>query len=82
MRKNFFVGAAVERAVERGDGRGGGGIRIDVRAPNAANRIGGAILLVVRVQDEKNVERTLEGRVRPVLRFGRAEKGMFRKLPV
>ena len=58
--QDFFVGAAVERAVQRGNGGGGGGIGVDVRAAYAAHGVGGAILFVVGVQDEQNVEGVLE----------------------
>src|SRR5229473_5682134 len=72
--QNFFIGAAMERAVERSDGRGGGAVGIDVGAAHTADGVCGAVLLVVGMQDEKNVERALQGRVRPVLRFGGAKE--------
>src|SRR5690242_11562827 len=67
--ENFFIGAAMERTIESGDGGSGCRIRIDVRAADASNGIGGAILLVVGVQDEEHIESALESRVRPVFRF-------------
>src|SRR4029077_20876657 len=72
--ENFFVGAAVEGTVESGNGGGSGGIRIDVRAANTSNRIGGTVLLVVGMQDEKHVERMLQSRIRAVFRFGGAKE--------
>src|SRR6266481_370186 len=72
--QNFFIGAAMERAVEGSDGRGGGAVGIDVGAAHTADGVCGAVLLVVGMQDEENVERALQGRVRPVLRFGGAKE--------
>src|SRR5437879_2517972 len=72
--QNFFIGAAMERAVERSDGRGGSAVGIDVGAAHTADGVCGAVLLVVGMQDEENVERALQGRVRPVLRFGSAKE--------
>src|SRR3981081_4636548 len=68
--QNFFIGAAMERAVERGDSRRGRGIRIDVRAADAADSVRGAVLLMVGMKDEEYVESSLQGGVWPVLRFG------------
>jgi hypothetical protein len=72
--KNFFIGTAVERPVECGDGRGGGGIRVHVRTANAPNRVGGAILFVIGVQDKENVQSMLEGRIGTVAIFRGAEE--------
>src|SRR5260370_27844153 len=72
--QNFFVGAAVKRAVQGCDCGGGGGVRIDVRTANAADGVGGAVLLVIGMKDKENVERALEGRVRPVLGLGGAKE--------
>jgi hypothetical protein len=58
---DFFVGAAVQRAVERGDGRGGGGVGIDVGAADAADGVRRAVLLVVGVQDKQDVQCMFEG---------------------
>ena len=77
---DFFVGAAMKRTVESGDGGGSGGIRIDVRAANAADDVSGTVLFVISVKDEENVERAFERRIRTITRFGGA-KSMFRKLP-
>ena len=71
---DFFVGAAVERAVERGDCRGRGGVRIDVRATDAADGVGGAILFVVSVEDEEDVESVFESGIRAIPRFGGAKQ--------
>src|SRR5258708_23374115 len=68
------MGAAVERAVE-GSNRGGrGGVRIDVRAPDTADGVRRTILFVIGVKDKENVERALQGRVRPVFRLGGAKE--------
>ena len=48
-----LVGAAVQRTVERRRRASHRRIRIDVRAADAAHRVGAAVLLVVRVQDEQ-----------------------------
>ena len=69
-----FVGAAVQRAVERRRRAGQRRVRIDVRAADAAHRAGRAVLLVVGVQDEQHVERALERRVRLVLHLGHLEQ--------
>src|SRR6266566_4298253 len=66
----FFIGAAVERTVESSDRGGGRGIGIDVGAADAPDGVGGAVLLVVGMKDEENVESAFQGWVRPVLRFG------------
>src|SRR5207245_11231955 len=55
--QNFFVRTAVQRAVQGGDRGGGSGVRIDVRAANAADGVGGAVLRVVGLRAEKSVER-------------------------
>ena len=69
-----FVGAAVERAVERGRGAGQRRERIDVRAADRAHRAGRAVLLVIGVQDEQHVEGAFELRVRLVLHLGHLEQ--------
>ncbi len=51
-----LVGAAVQRAVERGDARGRGGVGVDLAGADRADRVGRAVLLVVGVQDEQDVE--------------------------
>src|SRR5713226_8425804 len=72
--QDFFIGAAVEWTVKRGDSSSGRGVGIDVRAADAANRVGGAVLLVVRMKNKQNVERTLQRRVRPVFWLGSAKE--------
>src|SRR5712664_981420 len=72
--QHFFVGAAVERPVEGSDGRGGGGVRIDVRAADAADGVGRAVLLMVGMKDEENVEGALERGIGPILGFGGAKE--------
>src|ERR1700730_1937026 len=69
-----FVCTAVERAVQRGNSGGGGGIGIDVRAADAADGVGGAILLVVGVQDEENVEGMFERGIGLITRARGAEE--------
>ena len=49
--QNRFVGAAVQRSIERGGSGGNGRIGIDLRAADAAHRVGAAILFVVGVQE-------------------------------
>ena len=72
--QDFFVGASVKRPVERSDSRCSGGIGIHMRAADAANGVGGAILFVIGMQDKEHVERVLESRIRLVARFRGAEK--------
>ena len=67
--ENFFIGAAVKRAVERGNSRRRGGVGVDMRTAHAANRVRRAVLLVVRVKNKENVQSALERGVRPVLGF-------------
>jgi hypothetical protein len=52
-----LVGAAVQRAVERGDAGRDRGVGVDLRGADRADRVGRAVLLVVGVQDEQHVER-------------------------
>ena len=72
--EDFFVGAAVERAVERGRGGGGGRVGIDVRTSHAAHGVRGTILFVVGVQDEENIERAFESGIGTVLQLRGAEE--------
>ena len=65
-----LVGAAVERAVERGDAGRDGRVRVDLGGADRADRGGGAVLLVVGVEDEEDVERPLEPGIRLVLELG------------
>ena len=61
-----LVGAAVQRAVERRDAGRDGRERVDVRRADAANGARRAVLLVVGVQDQQDLERALQHRVRLV----------------
>ena len=57
-----FVGAAVQRAVQRRGGTGDRDVRIGARAADVAHHVGRTVLLVIRVQDEQHVERaTISG---------------------
>ena len=78
--KHRFVGAAVQRSVE-GRRRRHRRIRVDMRAADAAHRVGAAVLLVIGVEDEQHVERALEHRADLILQLGH-RNSMFRKLPV
>ena len=69
-----LVGATVQRAVERRGRAGHGRIRVDVRAADAAHRARAAVLLVIGVQDEEHVERTLQRRVDVVLQLRHPEQ--------
>jgi hypothetical protein len=55
-----LVGPAMERAVKGRHGAGQRRVGIRVGGPDHPHRGGGAVLLVVRVQDEEHVERPLE----------------------
>src|SRR5437867_1930015 len=72
--KNFFIRAAMQRAVERGNGGSRSGVGIDMRTADTSNRISRAILLVVSVKNEKNVQSALECRIGPVLGFRSAKE--------
>jgi hypothetical protein len=65
-----LVGAAVQRAVERGDAGGDRRVGVDLRGADAAHRARRAVLLVVGVEDEEDVERALEARIGLVLELG------------
>src|SRR5690606_40419747 len=65
-----FVGAAVRRSPERGDAGGDRGIRIRARAARHAYRGRGAVLLVIGVQDEEQVQ-CFRGDFVDVVRLGR-----------
>ena len=69
-----FVGAAVQRTVERRRRAGHRRVRIDVRAADAAHRAGAAVLLVIGVQDEEHLERPLEHRVHLILQLRHPEQ--------
>ena len=65
-----LVGAAVERAVQRGHARGDRRVRVDLGGADAAHRARRAVLLVVGVEDEQDVERVLEPRIGLVADLG------------
>ena len=69
-----LVGAAVQRAVERRRRSGERDVRVGVRAADAAHGRRAAVLFVVGVQDEQDVECALEHRVARVLRLGALEQ--------
>ena len=58
--QNFFIRAAVQRAVKRGCRGGRSGKRIDMRAAHTAHRVRGTILFVVGMQNEENVQSALQ----------------------
>ena len=59
MSKPHHVGvrAAVQRALQRADRRDGGGVQIGQRGRGDAGRKRRCVQLVIRVQDERDVER-------------------------
>ena len=57
----------MQRAIERRDAGADRGERVHVRRAHRAHRAGGAVLLVVGVQDQQDLERALEHLVRLVL---------------
>src|SRR5579875_2871675 len=71
---DLLVGAAVARPRERRAGSGDHGVGVGERAADHARRGGGAVLLVVGVEDEEHVERPLEDGVRRVLELGHLEE--------
>ncbi len=68
-----LVGAAVQRAVERGDAGGDRRVGIDLRGADRAHGVGRAVLLVVGVEDEEHVERLRQARIGLVLELGHLE---------
>src|SRR5712692_2718236 len=72
--QDFFIRAAVERSVERGNGRRQRGIGIHVGTAHAAHRVCRAVLFVVGMQNEKNIQRALQRGVGTVLRLGRPKQ--------
>src|SRR3990170_3503547 len=64
------VGAPVQRPVQACRCARRRRERVYLRAPNRPHGVGAAVLLVVSVQNEQNVERFLQYRVRLVLRLG------------
>src|SRR6185503_181922 len=67
-----LVGAAVQRSVQRRDARRDRRERVHLGRAHRAHRARGAILLVVRVEDEQHFERFREDRIRLVLRLRHA----------
>ena len=61
--QNLFVSAAMQRSGERGSGAGDRKVRIGLRAADAAHRVGAAILLMIRVQNEETIQRASQHRV-------------------
>ena len=72
--EHCLVGAAVERAVERGRRGGQRRVRIHLGRADRAHGVGRAVLLVVGVQDEEDVERALDRRIGLVLQLGGLEE--------
>ena len=68
-----LVGAAVQRAVERRDACRHRRVGVDVGGADAAHGVGRAVLFVVGVEDEEDVERLREALLRHVLHFGLLE---------
>ncbi len=65
-----LVGAAVQRAVQRGDAGGDRRVRVDLGRADRSARRWWSVLLVVGVQDEQHVERAFQPRVGLVLELG------------
>ena len=70
---DLLVGRAVARAAERRRGAGHRRVGVGVGAADGPHGRRGAVLLVVRVQDEEHVERALEDGVGLVLELGHLE---------
>ncbi len=68
--KDRLVRTAVERAVERGDRARDARVRVRLGGTDAAHDARRAVLLVIGMQDEEDVERLLENRIHDVLRLG------------
>ena len=60
-------------SVKRRCCRGHGGVRIDMRAADGAHGVRRTVLLVIRVQDEEDIERPLQRRIRLIFHLGRLE---------
>src|SRR5437867_5693339 len=72
--KDSLIGAAVQGAIQgRSSGRGGGE-RVDLRASDASHGAGAAVLLVIGVENKKDVERVFEDRVDLVLQLCHLEQ--------
>jgi len=59
--EDLFVGPAVERALERADGGGDGGVHIGKRGGGDARGEGGGVQFMIGVQDERDVKGALGG---------------------
>ncbi len=69
-----LVRSAVQRPVQRGRRAGQRRVGIGMRAPDAAHHARAAVLLVVGVQDEQDVERPLQHGMHVVLELGQLEE--------
>ena len=69
--QHLLVGASVKRTIERGRGGGRRRERIGMCAAHGPHHVRRTILLVVGVQDQEHVERTLQHRVWLVFQFRR-----------
>ena len=67
--ENFLIGAAVQRAGKGGASGSGREERIGLRTAHGAHGVGAAVLLVVGVQDEQDVEGPRQDGVGLVLRL-------------
>ena len=67
--EDFFVGSAVQRSGEGRRGRGGREVGIGLRTADGAHGVGAAVLLVVGVQDEEDVERARDDGIGGILRL-------------
>src|SRR5205823_3537149 len=61
------VGAAVQRSGKSGGGGGGGEVGVGEGAPHGTHGVGAAVLLMVGVEDEEDVERAREHGIGDVL---------------
>jgi len=71
---DFDVGPAVERTPQGANARGARGEQIRLRRADHSYSRSAAILLVIGVQDKKNVEGFLQNWVRLILELGHFEK--------
>ena len=69
-----FVGAAVQRTVQRRRRAGQGRVRVHMRAADRPHRRRAAVLLVVGVQDEQDIQRPRQHRVGLILQLGHLEQ--------
>ena len=78
----FFIGAAVQRACQRSRCRRHGEIRISFSAAYDAHGGGAAVLLVIGVQDEQNIEGAGDHGAGDILRLCHAPKHVHEVLGV